>query len=158
MHPGQRSMLAVAVTGLAILVAGCGGSQTQLSGKVTYKGEPVTGGSINLVPTAGGAGSVPANITREGTYAVAPVPPGTYTVTVETESIKHAGGLTVKGGPGGEAQAKAMVQKQGYPTGQMDKSKMPVYVAIPAKYADAKKSGLTVEVKAGRNEKNLVLD
>jgi hypothetical protein len=65
----------------ALVLAGCsGGGAAKVSGKVTYKGNPVTGGSVSFNPVAKG-NSYPgkpaaANVQPDGTYSVEEVVPG----------------------------------------------------------------------------------
>ena len=71
---------------LLLLAAGCssrpGGS---VYGKVTYHDAPVPGGIVLFVPAEGPA--YKASITADGTYSTTDVPPGEYTVTVDTEFL-----------------------------------------------------------------------
>jgi hypothetical protein len=53
-------------------LAGCGSSVNSVAGKVSYQGQPVTGGSITLVPEAGGGKPAAANVQGDGTFAMAP--------------------------------------------------------------------------------------
>jgi hypothetical protein len=50
-----------------LTVVGCGASLAPVTGKVTYKGEPVKGGTLLFAPAAGG---IPASATvqEDGTY------------------------------------------------------------------------------------------
>jgi hemoglobin len=62
------------------------GDVGQISGKATYKGQPLPGGTIGLHTKDGLAVSTP--LSEDGTYVAAKVPPGEYVVTLETESVK----------------------------------------------------------------------
>jgi len=73
--------LALALAFLAPLAAGCGGGLTPVSGKVTYQGKPVTGGSLVFSPIAtagekepGKSGS--ADIGSDGSFSVSTNKPG----------------------------------------------------------------------------------
>jgi hypothetical protein len=92
-------------------------------GKVTYKGQPLAGGTITFVSKDGKA-KVAATITEDGTYK-ATVPAGEYAVAISTEVLKK------------KADPKD-------PPKPLPK--------IPAKYGDPQTSGLTVVVKEGKNE------
>jgi hemoglobin len=60
----------------------------KLSGKITYKGKPLTEGNIVLVGSDGK--STKAAISAEGTYAAEGLKPGQYTITVQgTKDTKH---------------------------------------------------------------------
>lgn len=77
---GYRTGLwAVAVSSmvLGMAVAGCGGPTASVSGKVLYKGKPVSGGDISFSPIADGAKEpgkpAAATVRPDGTYYL-----GTY--------------------------------------------------------------------------------
>lgn len=91
-----------------------------VTGKVTYKGKPLPGGTVTLTGKDGKA--VSGAIVEDGSYTVRAVKPGTYTMTVDTSAAK------------GKA-----------------------FVAIPEKYKEADKSGLTVEVKEGNQNHDIDL-
>lgn len=60
-----------------LFLTGCGPQSSSISGKVTYQGQPVTGGSITLLPVgASGAESsgkpAAANVQADGTFTMAP--------------------------------------------------------------------------------------
>jgi hemoglobin len=78
-----------------------------VQGHVTFKGQPLAGGTIVLTNKEG---KVEGKIAEDGTYQVKGVKPGEYAVSIRD----------VKG-------------------------------VVPAKYADAKTSGLVVDVKDGQN-------
>jgi outer membrane biosynthesis protein TonB len=104
-----------------------------VSGQVTYKGKPVTGGVIVFVA---GKTSVAGTIAPDGTYNVEKLMPGDYKVAVDTEALKlPAGGAGGKAPPAGAPAPKP-------PAG--------TYVAIPAKYRSADTSALALKVEAGK--------
>jgi hypothetical protein len=138
-----------AVAALLLALAGCGGRGpvNQVSGKVTYKSNPVTGGRVFFHPQGGGT-PLPATISPEGTYS-AELPPGQMQVTVETESIK------------GQARQQFDYSKMPVPAGAQAPTPgpaKPVYVKVPAKYGDVKTSPLRVEVKKGKQTEDINLD
>lgn len=65
-----RSILFAAAS--LIFLAGCGAKVNTVAGKVSYNGQPVTGGSITLVPEAGGGKPAAANVQSDGTFVMAP--------------------------------------------------------------------------------------
>jgi truncated hemoglobin YjbI len=101
-----------------------------VKGKATFKGEPLPGGVVTF--EAEGGGAVTAKIAEDGTYKADGLKPGKYAVTVDTELLKPD--------PAKPADPKA-----------------PKYVAIPEKYRDAKKSGLSYEVKKGEQTYDIEL-
>jgi hypothetical protein len=119
---------------LLLLAAGCGSNSTEpapVSGKVSFRGTPLSTGTIVFTPdpVRGFAGPpVCAEIQTDGGYQLqsadqAGVAPGVYRVTVA-----------------------AVVPGATYP-GQ---SFAPPQSLLPDKYRDPDLSGLTCEVKAGR--------
>jgi hypothetical protein len=152
-----------------LLAAGCGGGKGVVSGKVFYQGQPVRGGNVSFVSEGGGAMSSP--IEEDGSYTIRNVPPGTVTITVETDSFRQ-------GGPGGgpppellknmkkpmpekDAQAEhpgneaALREKDRIARVTADRAKR--YVQIPPQYSDFRKSNLTYVVKSGQQEHDIDL-
>jgi hypothetical protein len=110
---------------LALFLTGCGGGKPEgtVSGKVLFKGNPVAGGTVNLLSAA-------------GVGAQAPVKDGAYQVN---------GALAV-----GDYVVYLSPPR---PTPQPPGSKPlpPPPFDVPVKYQDVKTSGLKVTVKAGSN-------
>jgi len=128
---------------LTLVAAGCGSGSGSVSGKVTYKGAPVTGGNLTFIPPAGLATiSVPIN--EDGTYSAAKVPAATVKICVETESIKPKPGGTPKYQP-----PPGATPPPGYLSGPVIKG---VYVKIPDKYANPDTTDLTYTVKSGKQD------
>lgn len=144
-----RITAVMAACGALTACAGCGDpTKASASGKVTYKGQALTGGQLNLTPSAGGA-PVPIFIKADGTFLGTDVPVGQYQVSVDTSG---AAGPTSYSTGGVTAPAGAAKANQPQPTGPGTKQ-----VDIPAKYKDPKSSGLSWEIKAGKNDKNFEL-
>ena len=124
---------AAACMALAVL-AGCGGDggKATISGKVSYKGAPVTGGTLTLYPASGPP--YPLTIKADGTFNVSGVPIGEMGVGIDT-------GLPPAAAPAGSSMPQGL----------------PPHVAIPPKYKDPKTSGLTWDVKGGGNTKDFDL-
>jgi Rieske Fe-S protein len=100
-----------------------------VEGHVTYKGKPLEGGTIQFHPEKGKP--IIVKLQAEGTYKAKDVPLGEVRVTVETESVNPA---NAKGGD----------KKDTAP------AKDTKYQPIPAKFAKPDTSGLTAEVKKGK--------
>jgi len=142
---GKKAALHVSF-GLVVLVcAGCGSPSGTMSGTVTYKSKPLTGGSVTFLTETG---SATGTIDASGTYKVEDVPLGQAKI-----SVFSGGGPPPMKMPGGgkdrgagqkdlppEAQQALKGGKQGTPG-----------ATIPAKYNDASTSDLKVEVKSGNN-------
>ena len=120
-----------------LLMTGCGPSFGSVSGKVTYKGQPVTAGTVVIYDSQNNAPS--AEIGADGTYEIPKVAVGpTLIAVIAPTSIVFKG---MNDAPGAAL-----------PSG---KSKPPPF---PAKYADREKSGFTLVVKGGSNAKDLPLE
>jgi hypothetical protein len=144
-----------ALAGLVwIGVLGCSGSRVanELEGKISYNGAAVTGGSIKFHPEGGGS-PLSGYIKHDGNYIAENIPPGKVTVTIETESVKKS--TPAQGMPQMKQKPPPGVEIKAQP--QLTPTNMPVYVKIPAKYADPKKSGLTFEVTKGKVKKDFDL-
>jgi len=78
--PAIRTALFVLGIGLVVGCSGGGGSG-EVSGAVTYGGEPIEGGSITFIPADGNKPTAGAPITN-GTYAAKNVPVGKAKVSI----------------------------------------------------------------------------
>jgi hypothetical protein len=131
---------------LVAALGGCSGSAPKtnsVSGKVTYKGAPVTGGTLRIYYT-GVADAQQIAIGADGSYFAAEMPVGQVTVTVDTESLNTHGGSS--------DYSKMGKDHPGFNPPQGGGSGAMVYVKIPAKYKDPKSSGLSADIKKGKNE------
>lgn len=116
-----------------------------LSGKVTYRGTPVTGGTMTLLTA--GEKSFKGYLRRDGTFKIFYLTPGEMKVAIETESIKDAlskfDELSKSHAPGRDIGIRENV---------------PVYVMIPAKYGNPETSGLKVTINKGENTADFNLE
>jgi len=130
---------------------GCGpddglGKRIPVSGTVTYKGKPVAKGSVSFVPEDPNIGRPATGPIEEGSYRMTTlttddgVIPGKYLVTIGATDVELG-----QAPPGGGMVDQAVVAKA------YRKAKR----LIPAKYNDAAKSGLKVEVPGGNYDFDL---
>jgi hypothetical protein len=146
------------VGAVAILLPGCSRPVGTVSGKVTYQGKPLKGGSVGFVSSEGRL-SFASGIKEDGTYSVPNIAGGSYKVTVETSSLKPE---EVKGAMPGATTAPVLPKgtklgpaPENAPAGFSDPAAMAAgankrkYVAIPDNYANPDQSGLTYEFKGG---------
>jgi type 1 fimbria pilin len=122
----SRSRAAVALVGAAVLLAGgCGSAErpVDVSGTVTFKGEPVTEGSVQFVEDRTGRGAQ-VDLGPGGTYK-ASLFPGEYKVVVTPPYMVD--------------------ESKGIPNPYYKKVKN-----IPAKYHSTDTSGLTAVVSPDR--------
>ena len=126
-------------------VSGCGGDSAgpkvgTMTGKITYKGTPLSNGTVQVFGADGRGGSGP--ITADGTYTVGDAPLGDVTITVKVLASAMTGMKPVARPPGTPAMP-----------GESDKPP----VTIPANYGDKAKSGLTLTIKSGTQTNNIDL-
>jgi hypothetical protein len=150
---------------ILVIVAGCRHNPTpaNVSGTITYRGQPVTAGSVAFYPEEGGMFSY--SIGNDGSYSGWGLPAGELVVTVETESINP----NPKGRPKATYGGKDKKRKGGNPNEYMEKMKAMgkapdvsatttgAYVRIPAKYAEKNKSPLRATLEKGTNVVNFEL-
>jgi len=132
---GRPRLQFVLVLLFLLPITGCGGGNKhrgKVSGKVTYKGEPVSAGTVTFFGPNNEAASAP--IGKDGTYQASAVPVGDVSVTVSTP-------------PAGPSPAQAgknpLMEKKKF-HGTTEKS-----VTLPNKYAKAGTSGLRLTVSEG---------
>lgn len=171
-------LMSVVVIGV-VVGCGAGGSQTpvDLSGTVTYKGEPLKGGYMAF--HTDNHGIINTTIRSGGKYEIK-LPADTMRVTIETESFnpnkaaaptygpETAGGSrAVRGAPpGGEMKGKAeRMQAEGKgggpaaggfgpaPKEELEK----LYTKIPQKYAYKETSGFSLQLQPGKQTKDFEL-
>jgi hypothetical protein len=127
----------------ALGLSGCSPATGSLSGKVSYNGTLLKGGSVTFVGPPGKPSAV-ANINEDGTYTVAGAPTGEVKVCVDTEMLN----------PAGRKNARSYEPPPGMvPPGGLnnkDSSDPKRYMAIPPEYASPDKTTLTLTVKGGR--------
>lgn len=134
----------------ALLVSGCGGGKGDVSGLVTFKGEPLPNGRVTFICQTG-TKEVFSSAVVNGRYTIAGIPVGPVTITVETFPPPPAtapptnipGGVPphIKGLPGPGESLPAPEK----------------YVAVPPRYSNMQQSRLSYTVTAGRQEHEITL-
>lgn len=149
----RRACAAVSLLLAAVLAGGCGDlPRARVSGKVTYAGRPIPGGSVTFF----GQDNMTylADLKPDGSYEVAGVPRGPVRVSVQQPPRRPAPRPNPPAGWVGDAakakladpiddQAKASRREAVAPAAPEAKATGP---ALPAKYADPNKSGLSFEL------------
>lgn len=118
------------ISGLLLLITGCGGSTQvpsgQVNGTVTYEGAPITEGVVSFYSPDLGIGAS-ADIGEAGAYAITePLKTGSYSVTI-------------------------LPPPEPPPQDAIPVSTKKEYKNIPLKYRDPKKSELSLNITEGDN-------
>jgi hypothetical protein len=114
----------------------------EVTGKVRLGTTPLGGGTVRLVSATDESRSAVGSIQADGTYTVKNAPLGKVVIAVETESARPFDPAFQRGGGGPPAGVATPNLK---------------YVRIPTRYAQAKNSGLTLEVTGGVQQHDLIL-
>ncbi len=124
-----------------LILAGCGGGRlaSSVSGKVMYQGRPVTSGMVVLVAPDGKT-SDPGPVHPDGTYTIQHAPTGTVKVSFDNPPPAHASAPGAGQNPAAQQEAQAAA------------AEAKLYVPTPLQYKDPEKSGLTLQLKKGKNE------
>lgn len=148
MNPGWVLLVLLFLVGMA----GCGSKSGQLptapvTGRVTYQGKPVPRGEITFVPTASqpGVRNAYGTLDEQGRYRLTTYREGDGAVLGTHQVMIVA-----------REELPADVGKQMTPDGILVPGKQAKSL-IPERYSDPATSGLTAEVKDGRNEFNFEL-
>jgi hypothetical protein len=141
-----------------VLVFGCEkgnpNAAATVTGKVTYKGEPVTAGVVTFNPKKEGPVSS-ATLNADGTYSITEAPAGDFTITVDTESLNPDRKAPAYGPPGAGAGGGSSPPPPGVAAAPSSAGK---YVKIPKKYSDPESSPLKATLGAGKQVKDFSLE
>lgn len=147
-----RSIVGCALVFSALVLIGCSNKAASeknlvLSGKVTYKGNPVTGGKMTLIPADKTTMvQVNAEIYGDGTYSIVAPGTGEMKITIDTEGLK---GMPDMSSPYGKMAKPGMRQPK------MDPKQVRKYVKIPKKYSDPNSTTLKVNITKENGGKNV---
>ena len=128
LHSGNRPSRLVLLLLVPAVLAGCSGGMGQVSGKVTYKGAAVKGGTLIFSPTGGGK-PASATIKEDGTFTAGTYNPGDG-VLVGTHKVSFT------------APEPVLTEKQ-----RTD----PNYIAPPSPYGGLAPKTTEVQIKSGSN-------
>jgi hypothetical protein len=147
--------LSAGVLLLSLVSMGCGSSGT-VSGKVTYLGEDLGGGTVLFVSP--GKKTERATIAPDGSYTIANIPAGTVKIAVETASARPPDQEAMRRGipqipP--DADLPPQAEKSMYKSSPENKGGK--YVWIPNEYGDPEQSKLTLEVTGGNQHYDIKL-
>jgi hypothetical protein len=137
---------------------GCGKPRGDISGKVTYQGQPVPDGTITFFDADNKqVGS--SSLSEAGEYSLIKVPAGPVKITVTTAlgpSNRRKSEDTPSAGP-----KKVQVPEGAQPDAPKWRGGAPArrrVVTVPAKYNSPDQSGLTYTVQPGKQEHNFDLE
>jgi hypothetical protein len=146
---------------LFVLAVGCSKEGT-VSGKVYYKGKLLQSGAVNFVPEGKG-NSVGSPIGKDGSYSVSKVPAGLAKISVVTGSAKPPSTQEMQKEMGrgaamaqkGMEKQKSMLKEKGKPAEAEGPTEE---IHLPEKYSNPDESGLSVEVKGGKQVHDIKID
>jgi hypothetical protein len=140
----------------AFVGCGGGGAQGKLTGKVLYKGKPVTGGSVIFRPSSASENTVTAPIDPNGNYT-ATVPAGVVKIAVDNRDLQPPEATSKK-------EPRPNLPKVGNVTSDTPDPRVNpqkpagTYVKLPDKYHDVASSGLSYTVKSGSQNYDINLE
>ena len=141
-----RLVASVLLLAAASFMAGCNSTNNTLTGKVTFRGKPVTYGSV-LVLCADGSQRT-GNIQPDGTYTVTDLPTGAVKLAViSPEPPDPRDQLPHPLPPGAPGAPPADLPP-------IDRSR---WFALPDEFGDPEKSGKTATVSSGTTEFDIEL-
>jgi hypothetical protein len=141
----MRQLVRLSLGLLLVVVVGCGTRSRSgvVSGKVTYKGQPVNDAAL-LLYAPGAKAPITIPVTAQGEFSIADTPPGEYKVVVE-------------GAKGGAVSVDLRVlprDKQAELKEKMKAMSSPTTIPFPKKYKDLR----TTDLKCTITDKNQKLD
>jgi hypothetical protein len=150
--------LHIAWLAVSIFLLGCGSKTANVHGKVIFNDQPVKGGQLTFYSTDDPKVNPSiAIINEDGTYNVDDVHVGKVTATVETRGLNPDTKRRKKTGPMKpkpempEAVRKQVEEREAKANASRPKLSGK-YIAIPEKFADSEKSGLSYDIRSGTNE------
>jgi hypothetical protein len=150
---GLLSAARLRVVAVAVVLGGatgCGGSYTDVTGKVTYRDRPVVYGTVSVIgPDQKTYYGV---INQDGTFTVPRVPAGAVKIGVYSPDPYFDPPISAAE----KAKAEEARRASGIPIAPKPPKGM--WFRLPGKYADPLSSGLTADVSAQTGALDLRLD
>jgi hypothetical protein len=146
---------------------GCGRQSGTVSGKVTYQGKELKGGTVAFISSEG-LPSGTTQIKEDGTYEVRDISAGKYQIAVDTEALiktsnsdQYGSKMTrpakEMGPPPGANVPEGYKASSGIDADAIRKSNAKKYVKIPLNYGKPDTSGLEFTVVAGSQNHDIEL-
>jgi hypothetical protein len=169
LRPAARTVAGVGLILLIPFLAGCAPAIGKVTGKVTYKGQPVPGGFVTFRPVDGRQNAVTATLEQDGRYSTVEIPAGEVMVTIDNRELEPRSSIpslppNVPLSP--EMRAKLGSGKAAAPpppgdgapaTGEDVRRPSGRYLPIPEKYYNAESSGLKFTIKGGEQTLDIEL-
>jgi len=137
----SRGLMLLVLLTPALVLFGCGSKTGTISGKVTYQGKPLGGGSVNFLSEGPNPTMKTGGIQKDGSYSVSGVPVGPAKITVQGI---HARKLLIP----------AQLQKE---QGKTEVTTDQPEVYVPPQYSNTETSGLRYEVRPGSQTHDIEL-
>lgn len=149
-------MWRILVVSIALLpLMGCGSKRNQggvLSGKITYKGQPVNGASLHLISPSSADTNITIPVSQEGTFQSSNIPPGEYKIVVDAPPPPQQAMRMPPTKGMDPAKAEEMRQK----LQQVQGDQKPT-IAFPNKYKRVDQTDLKCNIKEGDQKLDLEL-
>lgn len=156
----HQRVLAGVLSVLVLFSGGCGGKTRPkiipVSGKVTYKGQPVSGAVVSFMGESSPRSAV-GKTNEQGEFTLTTydsndgAPVGKHAVSI-SKPVKSAEGDSLDGADSGKKTAQMMMQGASVRT-KPKKAQSFVDSSIPVRYANPKDTGLSFEVIEGDENK-----
>jgi hypothetical protein len=151
----HRCLGLLVLSALLVLVAGCGRKGSTVSGKVYYKGQPLTAGMVQFFPEGKG-GDFSSSIKQDGSYSISKVPPGSVKITVTSNTTNPMPKLPPMAAKGMKKGGEMMKKSGG--EGAVNPFETKQGVAVPPKYGNPDESGLKLDVTGGNQPYDIKID
>jgi hypothetical protein len=127
---------------IVMTIAGCASATSTVSGKITYRGQPLTNGAVTIYSATGGVHSAMAD--AGGCYSISGVARGPAKITVTAHPPVPLGFQKAQAHPAFQVVLPGNGSNAA-PSKALD------YVRIPEKYGRVEQSGLRLEVAGGQH-------
>lgn len=145
-------LLRVALIGVICVLTGCGPSVGEVSGVVTFEGQPVPGGLITFRPGDSSQNSVAYELERDGRFKVE-LPIGEVSVCIDNRQFEPQPALQPAVPPGLSLPPEVVKSMQ-----ESTKESARVsdrWMKLPEKYYAIETSGIKFTVQGGAQEENI---
>jgi hypothetical protein len=154
--PWRNSWLVVPCISGMMVFAGCSSNGRsfptgEVSGKITFKGEPISLGKVTFIST-GPAGDFGTGTINDGAYTL-DAPLGLCKIEVQMDTDDNKNAIPPQQMKMIKAKMKAMKDQGMKVPDELPVTKKSTF-SLPDKYKFAAKSGLELEVKSGKQSKD----